>query len=73
MPFHVVRLALVIGGLAALTNCAQCAPDRVAVGVGQLTVRNVGAMATILNNDDECGFASAGVLAGAEASGAGSC
>lgn len=70
MSFRCVRFALFIGGLAALTNCAQCAPDRVAVGVGQLTVRNVGAIATILNNDDECGFASAGVLAGAEASGA---
>ncbi|MBN2361123.1 MAG: hypothetical protein JXR83_16830 [Deltaproteobacteria bacterium] len=54
---------LLIGTLGTTAGCAQlCAPDRVAMGVAQLTVRDVGAVLTILNNDQSCGFASPAVL-----------
>jgi len=62
MSRRMLRL-LLVGALSALAGCAQlCAPDRVAMGVAQLTVRDVGAILTILNGDQNCGFASAGVL-----------
>lgn len=58
------NLLLLLAALVAVSGCAQlCAPDRVAMGVAQLTVRDVGAMLTILNGDQNCGFASSGVLA----------
>ncbi len=51
--------------LMGITACAQCAPDRVGPGVARLAIRNVGAMATLLSNDTNCGFASPAVLAAA--------
>jgi hypothetical protein len=65
------RVALFLGTAAAVTTgCPECAPDRVAVGVAQLTVRNVGAMVSLVNADTECGFGSDGVLGAAVADGA---
>lgn len=60
MKIH--RLGLVAGALAALTACPECAPEAVGEGVARLTVRNVGAMLTLLNADDSCGFQSPAVL-----------
>lgn len=62
MSARLLRSALAFGALVALTGCPQCAPDLVAGGVAPLTIRNVGAMVTLVNADDNCGFASADVL-----------
>src|SRR5262245_10996476 len=42
--------------------CEQCAPELVGAGVSRLTVRNLGAVANIINEDQACGFASPEVL-----------
>ncbi|HEY8211639.1 MAG TPA: hypothetical protein VIG99_29355, partial [Myxococcaceae bacterium] len=55
--------------LAVMTGCAQCAPDRVADGVSKLTIRNLGAMVSLLNANTTCGFASPSVLANPTATG----
>ena len=39
-------------------SCAQCAPDRVGAGVARLTVRNMGAVTSLVNANTTCGFAS---------------
>jgi hypothetical protein len=45
-----------------MAACAQmCAPDAVGTGVARLTVRNVGAMVSLLAADDSCGFAAPAV------------
>lgn len=59
------RLGPVAGMLAALTACPECFPEEVGEGVARLTVRNVGAMLTLLNADQNCGFQSPEVLQGA--------
>ena len=64
------RSAFVVSALAALAACPQCAPDRVAAGVAPLTIRNVGAMVTLVNADTSCGFKSDDVLANPSVSGA---
>ncbi len=51
-------------GLFALTGCGEsCAPGQVADGVGRLTIRNVGAILQLINDDTTCGFSSAKVKA----------
>lgn len=63
---------LVLGALAALTmaGCPSCAPQTVAEGVARLTVRNVGAMVSLVNANDQCGFASTAVLSAPTVDGA---
>ena len=56
------RGLLCAAALLVATGCAQCAPDRVGPGVARLTVRDVGAMVTMLNADTTCGFGSQAVL-----------
>lgn len=56
------RWLLTMVGFMVVTGCAQCAPGRVGPAVSRLTIRNVGAMATLLNADTSCGFASSSVL-----------
>lgn len=55
---------LILGALAAasMAGCPSCAPQTVAEGVARLTVRNVGAMVSLVNANDQCGFASTAVL-----------
>lgn len=43
------------------TGCARLAPERVAEGVAQLTVRDLGGVLIVLNDDAACGFASPAV------------
>src|SRR3954465_2287197 len=45
-----------------LAGCPECAPGQVGPGVARLTVRNVGAIATMINADTPCGFAATTVL-----------
>src|SRR5688572_873223 len=45
------------------------APDQVAMGVSRLTVRNVGTLTSLISDDKSCGFASEGVINGAEVRG----
>lgn len=62
--FNRKRSLLVIAGLLALVSlagCPSCAPGTVAEGVARLTVRNVGAMVSLVNANDTCGFASTAV------------
>lgn len=56
--------------LLVATGCAQCAPDRVGPGVARLTIRNVGAMVSLVSADKTCGFASPSVLAAPTVEGA---
>jgi hypothetical protein len=44
-----------------LAGCARLAPGRVAEGVAQLTVRDLGGLLIALNDDAACGFASPAV------------
>jgi hypothetical protein len=60
-----IARGLVAAALLALSGCPNCAPDRVGEGVARLTVRNVGAMLSVVNADATCGFASADVLGNA--------
>ncbi len=57
-----LRLVLVVAGLAFFTGCPSCAPGKVGPGAARLTIRNVGAMATLLNADTSCGFSATSVL-----------
>jgi hypothetical protein len=56
-----MQVSLRIFGLAislvTLTSCAQCAPGMVGSGAARLSVRNVGALVSIISNDANCGFA----------------
>lgn len=65
-----LRFACLAGALGALAGCPQCAPDLVSVGVAQLTVRNVGAMVSLVNADSACGFDSDAVKTAAAVEGA---
>ncbi len=56
------RFLLSMVGLMLVAGCPQCAPGRVGPAVARLTVRNVGAMATLLNANSTCGFAATSVL-----------
>lgn len=55
-----MRLRLVITIFSALlcATCERCAPRLVAQGVSRLTIRNVGAIVEVINDDAECGFES---------------
>lgn len=55
---HRARYLLTCMALAPLAACAQCAPSAVGHGVSRLTIRNVGAIATVVLADTRCGFAS---------------
>jgi hypothetical protein len=48
--------------LWTLAGCAKLFPGRVADGVAQLTVRDLGGLLVALNNDTSCGFSSASVV-----------
>ncbi|MBI5494338.1 MAG: hypothetical protein HY904_04875 [Deltaproteobacteria bacterium] len=65
----VVRAAVAVV-LAAPLGCGLFAGDQVAMGAARLTVRNVGAIATLVNDDTACGFKSPAVLAAVEYDGA---
>jgi hypothetical protein len=69
MRFHPIHRPIsalpLLLALAALTGCPECAPERVGEGIARLTVRNVGAMVTLVNDDRRCGFASQDVLSNA--------
>jgi hypothetical protein len=52
-----LSLLLVLAGLF-VGGCPSCAPDLVGQGVARLTVRNVGAVTSLVTNDEDCGFAS---------------
>jgi hypothetical protein len=72
MHHHSFRLRLSLFALTTIafaTGCPQCAPGQVGAGVASLTVRNVGAVASLVNADDDCGFASTAVLTAPEISG----
>jgi hypothetical protein len=45
----------------SIAGCERCAPGQVGDGVARLSVRNVGAIADLVNDDDACGFASPAV------------
>ncbi len=51
-PYAVLLLTL------SLVACEKCAPGRVGQGLSRLTIRNVGAIATAVNDDTACGFES---------------
>lgn len=45
------------------TGCARCAPGKVSQGVSRLTIRNFGAIGSLVADDTTCGFAAEAVLA----------
>jgi len=57
------RYLLTCLAMLPLTACARCAPSKVGHGVSRLTIRNVGAVATVALADTRCGFASEAVQA----------
>ncbi|MCC7074335.1 MAG: hypothetical protein IT383_23720 [Deltaproteobacteria bacterium] len=63
---------LVLGACALLSvaGCPSCAPQTVGEGVARLTVRNVGAIVTLVNGNSDCGFAATAVLGSPTISGA---
>lgn len=62
------RLLLVALPLA--TGCARMFPEKVADGVAQLTVRDVAGVLLVVNDDEDCGFASSDVVGSPAVSGA---
>src|SRR5262245_21569476 len=52
-------------------GCAECAPGRVSEGVARLTIRNTAEIATLINDDTNCGFESSAVKNAAMISGSG--
>src|SRR4051812_34190701 len=66
-PTMSMKQKLSLLALAALATAAGCTnpADSVANGVARLTIRNVGAVATIINADTTCGFSSDAVKAAA--------
>lgn len=62
MKKHGFQQLVVMLSAMVVTGCAQCVPGRVGAGVARLTIRDVGAIATLVNADTSCGFASQGVL-----------
>ncbi len=64
------RLAPLAIALGTISACAQmCAPDQVGTGLARLTIRNVGAMASLISANDSCGFANIDVLSAPEIDG----
>jgi hypothetical protein len=61
---HVLTLTVLSGALLGHAGCAleRLFPDDVGNGVARLTVRNAGALVSLVNDDARCGFASEGVL-----------
>ncbi|MCB9649524.1 MAG: hypothetical protein H6730_23425 [Deltaproteobacteria bacterium] len=61
-----VRTTLLVTALALSTSACleQCAPGRVGAGVARLTVRNVGTLVQVINDDAACGFESPDVKYG---------
>lgn len=58
------RWSVVVAGTVALlsfSGCPSCAPQTVGEGVARLTVRNVGAMVSLVSADTACGFAATAV------------
>lgn len=55
---------------ASLAGCPSCAPQTVGEGVARLTVRNVGAMVTLVSANTDCGFGATSVLGSPTISGA---
>ncbi len=55
-----IQVALALA-LSAATGCARCAPDTVGAGVARLTIKNIGAVARLVEHDALCGFASPSV------------
>lgn len=53
--------------VTSATGCPELAPGEVGQGVARLSMRNVGAVALLLANDDSCGFASPAVRGAAVA------
>lgn len=71
MSFRSIRFPILAGAIVVVAaGCPECAPDRVAVGVSQLTIRNVGAMVSLVNADTTCGFESDAVKGAAVIDGA---
>ncbi len=48
--------------LMCLVSCARMYPDKVAMGVARLSVRDAAVLTALINADTTCGFASPGVL-----------
>lgn len=55
MRLHRSYLGVLILSLFTVA-CEKCRPDLVGPGVARLTVRNVGAIAELINSDTRCGF-----------------
>ncbi len=51
---------MVVAAALLCTTCEKCAPHLVAQGVARLTVRNVGAIVEVVNDDPVCGFENGG-------------
>lgn len=50
--------------LSFLGGCAACVPDKVALGVTRLTMRQAAVISRVLEDDKHCGFSSDAVLRG---------
>ncbi|OGQ18252.1 MAG: hypothetical protein A2138_03185 [Deltaproteobacteria bacterium RBG_16_71_12] len=64
MTSMLTRWPIVAAGtiaLLSLSGCPSCAPQTVGEGVARLTVRNVGAMVSLVSANADCGFASTAV------------
>jgi len=71
VQMNFMRTSVLGLALVATASCAQmCAADQVATGVAQLTVRNVGAMVSLMGSDTACGFKATAVLASPTITGA---
>lgn len=67
------RWPVVVAGTLALLSfagCPSCAPQTVGEGVARLTVRNVGAMVSLVSANTSCGFAAPTVAGTPEIDGA---
>ena len=64
-----VRRAVVCAVGVGVAGCQPSPSDQVAMGVARLTVRNLGAVATLVNKDATCGFESPTVKRAATLSG----
>ncbi len=66
MRTHGVRLSF-LALAAATTGCQieKLAPDRVAMGVARLSVRNLGTVISLVSKDTDCGFGSAAATSAA--------
>ncbi len=57
------RTALLVVLIASAAACVKWFPGKVGTGVARLSVRNIGAVVSLISNDTTCGFASEAVLA----------